>query len=586
MPRPQEPTPHPDSGAAAQPAAVRTAGLSRHWALTVIAAAGLATAATTATLLPATAATPAGTDRGARATAVDVQASAHPAGVSGKGGGAVEDEDGEHWVEYTGDPGRPRSADTGGPRDGLEQSQGQGWSGEAGTGRTVSGKSGEGHARGDESGTKGDGGGDGQAKNDQGRGEGEGHAPGRSGKGDGPAVPVACSPNALIAAITVANQQGGGHLSLASHCTYTLTANEDGNGLPVVIQPITIDGNGATIARAANADQFRIFNVGTGGDLKLRHLTVARGKTAGTDTYGGGAYVNAAGRLDLDCVTFENNTAKGVATGTTTLDGFGGAIYNQGITRIHRSTFTRNNAVSATPAEGNPAEGDGGAVYNDNGKLEIAKTEFTRNTAGDDGGAIYSAGSTTIGKSLFKSNTASGTTGSGGAVHVAEGGPTDIDSSAFLYNYAEGGGGAFFTDLNGTLYVRRSTVARNTSDFGGGLYADNDSHTVISDSRFRGNTTFEGEGGGIYQDGDLALRRTVVSGNQAPTDGATGGGIYIETGEVLNLTDSKIIDNTSDTAPGGIDNNGTVNTYGTNTIVDNVPTNCDGSTNPVPGCFG
>lgn len=583
MSRPQEPAPHPDSGAAAQPAAVRTAGLSRRWRLTVIAAAGLATAATTAAVLPATAATPAGADRGARATAFDVKASAHPAGDSGKGGGPVRDEDGEHWAEHTGDPGRPSSADTGRPREGQEEGQEQGWSGEAGTGPTVSGEGGEGHAMGDENRAEGDGGADGRAKNDQGRAEGGGHASGHSGKGDGPAVPVACSPSALIAAITVANQKGGGHLSLASHCTYTLTANEDGNGLPVVIQPITIDGNGATIARAANADQFRIFNIGTGGDLKLRHLTVARGKTASTDTYGGGAYVNAAGRLDLDCVTFENNTAKGVATGNITLDGFGGAIYNQGITRIHRSTLTRNNAVGAIPAEGNAAQGSGGAVYNDNGKLEITKTEFSRNTAGTDGGAIYSAGSTTIGKSLFKSNTAGG---AGGAVLVAEGGPTDIDSSAFLYNYAERPGGAVYNETDGTLYVRRSTVARNTSTLGGGLFADADSHTVIADSRFRGNTAYEGEGGGIYQDGDLALWRTVVSGNQAPDDGATGGGIYVDTGEVLNLTDSRITDNTSDTAPGGIDNNATVNTYGTNTIVDNVPTNCDGSANPVPNCFG
>ncbi|MFE3640790.1 hypothetical protein ACFXOM_07245 [Streptomyces sp. NPDC059169] len=570
MSRPQEPAPAPASGADAQPAAVPITGLSRRWRLAVIAAAGLASAATSAALMPAIAATPVGTGRGARVAVVGVEAFAHPAGMSGKGGGPVQDEDGEYWADRAGNPDQPHSADPGRPEEGQDRS----------------GEGGEGHAMGDESvdkGDKGDGGADGQAKGDQGRGEAEGHASGRSGGGEGPAVPVACSPSALIAAITVANQEGGGHLSLAPHCTYTLTANDGSNGLPVVIQPITIDGNDATIARAANADQFRIFNVGAGGDLKLRHLTVARGKTASTDTYGGGAYVNAAGRLDLDCVTFENNTAKGVATGNITLDGFGGAIYNQGITRIHRSTFTRNNAIGATPAEGNSARGSGGAIYNDNGKLEITTTEFTRNTAGNNGGAVLSAGSTTIGKSLFKSNTAGG---EAGAVDVDEGGPTDIDSSTFLYNYAASGGGAFFNNSTATLYVRRSTIARNTSEDGGGLYADSSSHTAITDSRFRDNTASDSDGGGIYLDGDLALQRTVVSRNQAPADGAAGGGIHMDGSAVLNLTDSKITDNTSDTAPGGIDNNGTVNTYGTNTIVDNVPTNCDGSANPVPGCFG
>ncbi|MCZ7457191.1 right-handed parallel beta-helix repeat-containing protein [Streptomyces sp. WMMC940] len=372
---------------------------------------------------------------------------------------------------------------------------------------------------------------------------------------------VGCDPNDLISAIIDANSDGGGTLSLAEKCTYTLTANQDGNGLPEIIQPITIHGNGATIARAAGADQFRIFEVGTGGDLTLRHLTLTRGKAA-ADEDGGAINVNAAGRLTLDHTTLHNNTVDDTSTDNA------GAIYNQGITTIRNSTLSKNSGE------------DGGAIHNDNGKLDIAKTELTRNTAGD-GGAIYSAGSTTIDKSLFKSNTASG---AGGALYVPAG-ATDIDSSAFLYNYAESGGGAFYNDGVGSLYVRSSTVARNTSDDGGGLYADGNSHTVISDSRFRGNTAFEGDGGGIYQDGDLALQRTVVSGNQAPSDGATGGGIYVGV-EVLNLTDVEVTDNTSDTAPGGIDNNGTVTTHGKIKIIDNVPTNCEGSANPVPNCFG
>jgi hypothetical protein len=85
----------------------------------------------------------------------------------------------------------------------------------------------------------------------------------------------------LIVAINDANANPGADtINLAAASTYTLTATNDGdNGLPVITSEITINGNGATIARssAVGTPNFRIFRVAADGNLTLNDLTVENG---------------------------------------------------------------------------------------------------------------------------------------------------------------------------------------------------------------------------------------------------------------------------------------------------------------------
>ena len=67
----------------------------------------------------------------------------------------------------------------------------------------------------------------------------------------------------LVAAINAANAAGGGTISLAPGCTYTLTAAASSgpmgaNGLPIITTRITIAGAHATITRSSS-DKFRIL---------------------------------------------------------------------------------------------------------------------------------------------------------------------------------------------------------------------------------------------------------------------------------------------------------------------------------------
>ncbi|MFE0092321.1 right-handed parallel beta-helix repeat-containing protein [Streptomyces sp. NPDC058991] len=555
----------------------------------MVAAAGFATVIGTTTLVAVTDDDQTAANASAAADQAKGRTQPSPARATTRGGSAKDTEDAkdaDYWAEHAGNPGWSGSGSTG-PRagDGPARSRSGDLTNDEGSGATGSG----GHEKKGPASTDaqkrsagptdsdGQNGPEGHSSRDRGReGQGgHGEEDGRqgrdghhdSGNARGKARYVGCDPNDLISAIIDANRDGGGTLSLAEKCTYTLTANQDGNGLPEIVQPITIHGNGATIARAANADQFRFFQVSAGGDLKLRHLTLTRGKSA-VDQNGGAILVNPAGRLDLDHTTLHNNTVN-----DTDFDD-GGAIDNEGITTIRNSTFSNNSAD------------DGGAIDNRSGKLEITTTKFTGNTALDDGGAVEEQqGTTTITKSLFRHNYAGG---DGGALSVSSlGGLLNIETSTITHNTANNDGGGV-EHAGSALHVRKSTIAHNTAaNVGGGLGIT--STSVIEDSKIHDNTSVDGSGGGIHiaaEGQEVAVRRTVISGNQAPGNGQTGGGIYIGTGDQLTLTDVKVTDNTSDEPAGGIHNDGTVTTYGKIKIIDNVPTNCEGSANPVPNCFG
>src|SRR5690242_11357455 len=73
-------------------------------------------------------------------------------------------------------------------------------------------------------------------------------------------VPCSAGGPGLVAAVNTVNGAGGGTINLASGCTYSLTTQNNafmgGNGLPVVVSPLTINGKGATIA--GNSSTFRI----------------------------------------------------------------------------------------------------------------------------------------------------------------------------------------------------------------------------------------------------------------------------------------------------------------------------------------
>jgi predicted outer membrane repeat protein len=207
-------------------------------------------------------------------------------------------------------------------------------------------------------------------------------------------VPPGDAP-ALIAAINAANANGDTDTVNLQGGTYVLTGvDNDGatgpNGLPVITTPITINGNGLTIAASGG---FRIFDVASDGRLFLMGLTLENGNTDH-----GGAGVRNGGHLVVVNTTFHGNRG-----------GEGGAVLNDGTAVVWHSTFTAN-------AAGN--EDSGGAIRN-NGSMSIVNSTFSGNTAFDDGGAIYSNGPIAISHATLVGNTAGF---GGGAIHGSNSG--------------------------------------------------------------------------------------------------------------------------------------------------------------------
>ncbi|MDM4719531.1 right-handed parallel beta-helix repeat-containing protein [Micromonospora sp. WMMA1363] len=314
--------------------------------------------------------------------------------------------------------------------------------------------------------------------------------------------PVRCDAASLVAAITTANANGGGMLSLAEKCTYELTTGDGGNGLPPVVQPVTINGNGARITRAANAEPFRILDVAGGGKLTLRDLVVANGR-APDDQSGGGIRVQEGASLRIDRTTIAGNVTSG-----QNADGAG--IANQGVTSVKRSTIT-----------GNTASEDGAGLYNLGGLVTVEKSTVTRNVAGDTGGGIENDGGvTTISHTLIGDNRAADT---GGGL-INQGDTVKIFHSAVTGNAATIGGG--IVDNSGdTLLVTAVTVRKNTAQTaGGGVAVTASTNVTIDDSAITDNVTTAGDGGGVWIEDDstdrpVAIRRLQRGGGHRHREG-------------------------------------------------------------------
>ena len=129
---------------------------------------------------------------------------------------------------------------------------------------------------------------------------------------------------------------------------------------------VIIDGQGFT----------RIFETDNNLYVTFTNITFINAKASGN----GGAInnPNSNTRINFTNCVFDNNKI----VNTTTNNGLGGAIYNEGIVSgLDNCNFTNISATS-----------DGGAIYNDGVVAGLVDCDFTNINAGANGGAIYNGG--------------------------------------------------------------------------------------------------------------------------------------------------------------------------------------------------
>jgi hypothetical protein len=210
-------------------------------------------------------------------------------------------------------------------------------------------------------------------------------------------IPVACSQNALVAAVIQANATPARDtLVLAGGCTYRLTTFHGGaaNGLPRITTPMEMIGP-ATITRSS-ALLFRIAEVTTSGSLTLTtNVTITNGNVVG----------NGGGILNHGAVTLTRSNLSG---NTATLNGGGLANIGAG----SAATFTRS------PVTNNHALLRGGGIYNGPGStltttgVSGSPLNITGNTGSQGGGiAAVSSTATTLTQTAVSNNAAALTAG-------------------------------------------------------------------------------------------------------------------------------------------------------------------------------
>jgi hypothetical protein len=156
--------------------------------------------------------------------------------------------------------------------------------------------------------------------------------------------------------------------------------------------------------------------------------------------------------------------------------------------------------------------------------------------------------------------TANNTTDYGGGLCIATGGSLDLLNSSVTGNRSTAGGGAIKN--TGSLYVRFSTIASNSTDGTGGGVFNAGASMDIGYSTVSSNVARFG-GGGIISGGTTSIATSTISSNSA----LSGGGIS-STGQ-LSVSNSTIAFNTATYAGhgAGFAHSGTTNATVRNSII-------------------
>jgi hypothetical protein len=335
-----------------------------------------------------------------------------------------------------------------------------------------------------------------------------------------------------------------------------------------------------------------------GGTLIVTNAPIVRNTATGDS---GGGIFNDGGVTQISNSTITLNAANGVGAG----DG-GGGIFNNGLMIVTDTNVTANVATAVTAdgggilnttngnltlnrgsVAGNVAGRSGGGIANNDGAFVIQDANvvgniaavngggmllvgtgssltlnggaFRNNTAGEEGGGIWTEGTLDVNDVVIDGNTASGDlAGQGGGGIFSEGGDVTVTDSDITNNAANGilGSGGGILASAGTLSVTNTNISNNEAEqSGGGIELLNVTTdvtltdvTLDNNSALGTDVTATGDGGGLHVSGatNVDIDGGSVSGNDAAEE---GGGIWNGTG-TLTLTNNVTVDNNTASGPG------------------------------------
>ena len=326
-------------------------------------------------------------------------------------------------------------------------------------------------------------------------------------------------------------------------------------------------------------------NVSTtnGGGLYAKYGTVNIGTatfSGNTAANGGGVYSNESTINITSTAKFQNNNATTTAEITDGSGGGGGIfVFKGNLNMSGAATFTGNtstecgggfyvdngnlNITSSTAANisSNTSSLAGAGFFVRLGNVDIENATISNNTASTHGGGFYILGNddgtkgiVTIETVTLEGNKANyvNNTGNGGAIYLSKGGLNITKSAIINNNKANGYGGGIYA-TGGNVIITDAELESNTATTsGGGIYATNGDVT-ITNATLTGNSA--NNGGGIYTLGNGTLGNVTITNatfNQNKATSGSGGGLFVNTGDLKILTLASFNSNTATTSGGAM----------------------------------
>ena len=341
------------------------------------------------------------------------------------------------------------------------------------------------------------------------------------------AVVTSCDEAGLRAALAAGN-------SVTFGCDGTIVLS---NAISLT-RPVSIDSAGHNVSLSGGG-KVRIFEIGSGGVVRLTGLTLTNGFSQGAngapavEGRGGAILVNEGQLHATDCSLLNNLTVGGAGVEFPGAAAYGGAIFvTQGTLRLTNCSLmlntSRGGTGGSTPFIGTEVKGGdgyGAAGSARNSDVIVVDSDLGGNRAeGGDSGFVGNSSAPPPGSAR------------GGAWHQVDGTSTFVRSS-FRTNVAtvptprQGGGvpsnAAGNHALGGGLMIDSGTCLLQESVF--------ESNKALGGQGFRNGPGGLGDGGAIYNNGTIEIRTCVLRSNSAVSGDFNFNGNHSRGGGIHNL---------------------------------------------------
>ena len=300
-----------------------------------------------------------------------------------------------------------------------------------------------------------------------------------------------------------------------------------------------------------------IFSITRGKEFKITNSFISNTVAQQNSSFASIAGTNAL--IENNIIEYGHNGNDGGVMQVSGIDGLTGLSF------ISRNNVYRNNSAHA------PGQSLGGVIcfagnFPTYAKTLIESDTYDSNYAASIGGAIstYSFGAEDEGHtnsydieivgSTFTNNKA----GSGAAVFIGFANSVTITDSIFTNNQATSIGGAISAGHADSLTISGSTISENEARFVGGLYTSAIHDINISNTKINNNTA-QAYGGALITNSDrYGNNTTLISDSEINNNASTassGGGISIVTnkpGDSVTIEGTSITGNTANGYGGGI----------------------------------